>query len=87
MDALLEQIRNGIIPLPMGDIRLDPSQIRVYREADLRRSVRNIERIYGFNYLLAGLPTLPSDALHQLGARLLAELRPPKPSKRQRRGG
>jgi hypothetical protein len=84
MDALLEQIRNGIIPLPMGDIRLDPSQIRVYREADLCRS---IERIYGFNYLLADLPTLPSDALHQLRARLLAELRPPKPSKRQRRGG
>jgi hypothetical protein len=80
MNALFEQLRNGITSIPIGDIRLDPSQIRVYREADLRRSVQHIERMHRLNYALAGLPTLPSDARHQLRARLLAELRPPKPS-------
>ena len=82
MNALFEQLRNGIIQLPIADIRLDPSQIRVYREADLRRSVQNIERIHRLNYALAGLPTLSQGAgRDQLRARLLAELRPPKPSK------
>jgi hypothetical protein len=81
MHALFAQIINGIIPELVGDIRLDPSLIRVYREADLRRSVQNIERMYQLNYALADLATLTSDARHQFRARLSAEVRPPKPSK------
>jgi hypothetical protein len=84
INALFEQLSNGIIPQSVGDIRLDPSQIRVYREADLGRSVQNIERMYHLHYALADLPTLPSDAQLQLRARLsaqLRQLRPPKPSK------
>jgi pimeloyl-ACP methyl ester carboxylesterase len=80
MTSLMEQLNTGLIRWPVESIRPDLSKIRVYREADLRRTLRAMSGVHRHTYYLAGLPSLalgpPRD---ELRLRLKGELPNLKP--------